>query len=63
MEFSIPIFKNTENEINNIVNNFVKPFNIDKAPLLRVELHYIDNQKTLLLLDTHHIIRDGNSAK
>lgn len=26
VEFSIPIFKNTENEINNIVNNFVKPF-------------------------------------
>ena len=61
VEFSIPIFKNTENEINNIVNNFVKPFNIDKAPLLRVELHYIDNQKTLLLLDTHHIIMDGTA--
>ena len=61
VEFSIPIFKNTENEINNIVNKFVKPFQIDKAPLIRVELHYIDNQKTLLLLDTHHIIMDGTA--
>ena len=61
VEFSIPIFKNTESEINNIINNFVKPFKIDKAPLIRVELHYIDNNKTLLLLDTHHIIMDGTA--
>ena len=61
VEFTIPTFKNTENEIYNIINNFVKPFKIDKAPLIRVELHYIDNNKTLLLLDTHHIIMDGTA--
>lgn len=57
----ISTFENTEREINNIIKNFVKPFKLEESPLLRVELHYIDNEKTLLLLDTHHIIMDGTS--
>lgn len=54
-------FENSSSEISNLVNNFAKPFDLSKAPLLRIELHYIDNCKTLLLLDSHHIIMDGTS--
>lgn len=48
-------------DINNLINNFPKPFDFEKAPLLRVEINYIDTNKTLLLIDTHHIILDGSS--
>ena len=61
MAFNIPVYYNTEQEIQEIVNNFSKPFKLDQEPLLRVELHYIDNKKTLLLVESHHIIMDGTS--
>ena len=49
-----------EKDIQNIVNKFPKAFDLDFAPLLRVELHYINNS-SLILIDTHHIIMDGTS--
>ena len=61
VEFHIPIYNNTEYEINQIVDNFSKPFDLEKAPLLRTELHYIDNKKTLLLVESHHIVMDGTA--
>ena len=57
--FDIPVFQNTVDEVETILANFPKPFNLEKAPLFRVEIHYLDNKKTLLLFDTHHIIMDG----
>ncbi len=59
LELDIPVFENSEDEIKEITKNFSKPFNLEKEPLIRVELHYIDNKKTLILVDTHHIIMDG----
>ena len=53
VDFKIKTYNNTENEIQKIINNFSKPFNLEKDLLLRVELHYIDNKKTLLLVDSH----------
>ena len=47
-------------DIHEIVNNFSKPFDLSNAPILRIELVYIEN-KTLLLIDSHHIIIDGKS--
>ena len=61
VEFNIDTYQNSESEIQDIVNTFSKPFKLEKAPLFRVEMHYIDNKKTLLLLDTHHIIMDGTA--
>ena len=61
INFEIPIYQNTEKELKNIINNFAKPFKLEKAPLIRIEIHYLDNKKTLVLLDTHHIIMDGTS--
>ena len=61
VKFNIDTYQNSESEIQDIVNNFSKPFKLEKAPLFRVEMHYIDNKKTLLLLDTHHIIMDGTA--
>ncbi len=61
IEFKIPTFTNKITEKDNIINTFPKPFDLSKAPLLRVELHYLDDDTSLLLLDSHHIIMDGSS--
>ena len=61
VKLSVPVYHNSEDEVKEIINNFSKPFELEKAPLLRVELHYINNEKTLLLVDSHHIVMDGTS--
>lgn len=44
-----------------LVDSFPKPFNLEKAPLLRAKLYILEDSSSLLLLDTHHIIVDGSS--
>ena len=50
----------TRNNISTLINAFPKSFDLEFAPLLRVELHYIKDG-TLILVDSHHIILDGTS--
>jgi amino acid adenylation domain-containing protein len=45
------------------VKNFIRPFNLSQAPLLRVGLMKIGTTKHLLLMDMHHIISDGVSMQ
>ncbi|MGB7605975.1 MAG: amino acid adenylation domain-containing protein, partial [Lutisporaceae bacterium] len=54
-------------QINEILQIFIKPFDLSRAPLLRVELirllpeNQSDWHKHILLFDMHHIISDGTS--
>ena len=41
-----------------IQNSFSRPFDLSEAPLLRLELHKVGEEKYILLLDMHHIISD-----
>ena len=49
------------NQIQQTINDFIKPFDLSRAPLLRVALIHLDRKKRLLLFDMHHIIADGVS--
>ncbi|MCX6578639.1 MAG: amino acid adenylation domain-containing protein [Candidatus Aminicenantes bacterium] len=40
---------------------FIRPFDLSKAPLLRVALVKIEEEVFLLMVDMHHIISDGTS--
>lgn len=60
-DINITVFNDCEKNLSKIINNFPKPFDLSKAPLLRVGVCILDNKKTLILLDTHHIIMDGVS--
>ena len=44
-----------------IIGEFVRPFNLSRAPLLRVGLIKLADQVHLLVVDMHHIITDGVS--
>jgi len=47
--------------LENIVNNFVRPFNLFEAPLIRVGLFEIGEEHHILIIDLHHIVADGSS--
>lgn len=59
--FNVKTSYDVQPDIEQMRNNFPQPFDLSKAPLLRVELHYIDNKQTLILIDSHHIVLDGTS--
>lgn len=61
IKFKASVYYDSIQNIKQIVNEFPKPFNIEVAPLLRIGIYFLDNQKTLILIDTHHIIMDGAS--
>ncbi len=48
-------------DLNTIFMNFVKPFDLTKAPLFRAKLLSFSNGKYALFIDMHHIISDGTS--
>ncbi|MGE5343979.1 MAG: amino acid adenylation domain-containing protein [Candidatus Omnitrophota bacterium] len=43
------------------LEEFIRSFDLTKAPLMRVGLFNISENKHLLMLDMHHIISDGSS--
>lgn len=61
ISFSLPVKKERIENIDAVFEQFVKPFDLSKAPLLRAELICFDDTHYLLLLDIHHIIFDGTS--
>jgi len=61
--FEIEFFRATLEESTKIVSEFIRPFDLSKAPLLRVGLIQITEDKHLLITDRHHIISDGVSLE
>ena len=60
LHFQIKQINYEDRNINNIIKDFVRPFDLSKPPLIRAELAYLPD-KILLLFDMHHIISDGMS--
>ncbi len=60
IEFTIISLEAQESELEQIVQDFIRPFDLSKAPLMRVALVKLE-QKHLLMIDIHHIISDGVS--
>ena len=57
--FNIEYYKASEDEIEKTLNNFVRPFLLDHAPLFRIALVQVSEEKHLLVMDFHHILIDG----
>ncbi|MCV0025607.1 surfactin non-ribosomal peptide synthetase SrfAB [Bacillus sp. XT-2] len=55
------VFDAEEGEAEQKIKEFIRPFDLSGAPLIRAALLRIADQKHLLLLDMHHIIADGVS--
>ncbi|UCH96422.1 MAG: amino acid adenylation domain-containing protein, partial [Candidatus Aminicenantes bacterium] len=61
VEFRIEYFESREKETREILKTFIRPFSLEKAPLLRVGLCDTGGEKCLLMVDMYHIISDGFS--
>jgi amino acid adenylation domain-containing protein len=61
VEFEIEFYTSKEPDVEHIVKNFVKPFDLSRAPLLRVGLVKREDGTGIFMFDMHHIIIDGTS--
>ncbi|MBQ2169182.1 MAG: AMP-binding protein, partial [Prevotella sp.] len=57
----VPISEMTMEQLSSYKNEFVQPFNLQKAPLYRLEVVKTE-ENVHLLMDIHHLIFDGGSA-
>src|SRR5690554_4696962 len=63
VEFKLDYVEAAEEKIDDIIEDFIKPFDLSKAPLLRVKAVKVAGDKHFLLVDMHHIISDGVSME
>lgn len=62
VDFKLNVLKNIDyKDLDNILKEFIKPFNLHEAPLFRVQYVEFTNGKSAIFLDVHHIIADGKS--
>ncbi|MGD2087710.1 MAG: amino acid adenylation domain-containing protein [Candidatus Aminicenantes bacterium] len=59
--FQIDCYETNNGDIHQVIEEFKKPFDLSRAPLLRVGLITVDQEKSVLMTDMHHIITDGTS--
>ncbi|MEC1231212.1 amino acid adenylation domain-containing protein, partial [Bacillus paralicheniformis] len=61
VDFSIKCSEIESLSIQEIIKQFVRPFDLKKAPLFRTEVVKVDDEEHIILFDMHHIISDGAS--
>ncbi len=61
VEIPISYIEGLELDIETEALKFLRPFDLSKAPLLRVGVMRINSQKHVFMFDMHHIISDGTS--
>ncbi len=59
--FDIPVKRALESDMESVKRAFIRPFDLQKDMLVRMEI-YETGEKTYLLCDMHHIISDGTSV-
>lgn len=57
----VSFLKVKEGDVQSLLKDFVKPFDLNNCPLLRVMMIETSDQSWYLAIDTHHIISDGIS--
>uniref|UniRef100_UPI0005662CA9 condensation domain-containing protein n=1 Tax=Paenibacillus pinihumi TaxID=669462 RepID=UPI0005662CA9 len=60
-EFSIDYRQVSEENVPELIGGFIRPFDLEKSPLLRVGLFAVEQERHILVFDMHHIISDGVS--
>ncbi|MBL6448216.1 amino acid adenylation domain-containing protein [Fulvivirga sp. 29W222] len=60
-QFEIEHFNTDTDTEAAIIKGFIRPFDLRKAPLIRVGLVQIEPEENLLMVDMHHLISDGVS--
>lgn len=61
IDFNIEYMEKKNIDLEKFVKDFIKPFDLNSGPLLRMCVIKIEINKHILLFDMHHIISDGLS--
>ncbi|HLP44508.1 MAG TPA: amino acid adenylation domain-containing protein [Candidatus Kapabacteria bacterium] len=61
IRFSLDYYDASETGSEEIIKNYVRPFNLSRAPLIRSMLIMLPGGYYTLIVDVHHIISDGTS--
>ncbi|MCM3340480.1 non-ribosomal peptide synthase/polyketide synthase [Paenibacillus sp. MER TA 81-3] len=61
VDFAVEYRQADEEDVEAIVRDFVRTFDLEKPPLLRIGLLELAKERHVLLYDMHHIISDGVS--
>lgn len=61
VNFGIDYFECSESELQLTTERFIKPFDLQSAPLMRVGIASTPQEEHLLIVDIHHIVTDGVS--
>ncbi|URZ17238.1 non-ribosomal peptide synthetase [Clostridium felsineum] len=63
LQFCLVYKEIKESEIDNEINKFIKPFKLNKAPLIRAGFLKVEENRSIFIIDMHHIVADGISRK
>ncbi len=62
IKFEIKYSEAAGSDLNQLVNEFIRPFDLKRPPLLRAEIIKTGYDKFVFMLDVHHIIADRSSV-
>ncbi|MEM9719955.1 MAG: amino acid adenylation domain-containing protein, partial [Bacteroidota bacterium] len=62
-DFNIEYFNCSHEKIEGVINSFIRPFDLNMAPLIRCGVIEIEENENILIIDLHHIISDGISGE
>lgn len=54
--------KASSEEFGKLFRDFIRPFDLSRAPLIRVKVGKVDDENWVIFFDMHHIISDGISV-
>ena len=60
LDIKIEYFESFQDK-KDIIIQFVRPFELSRAPLLRVGIITLNDGRMVMMIDMHHIITDGTS--
>lgn len=62
VDFKLDVIQAKAADKNQVIENFIQPFDLTQAPLFRVQLVQFGPEEFLFLSDIHHIVSDGVSS-
>ncbi|MCK4258431.1 MAG: non-ribosomal peptide synthase/polyketide synthase [Halanaerobiales bacterium] len=61
VDFTLKIIEESEKELSEIIQTFIVPFDLIRAPLFRTVLIKRSSDEYIIVMDLHHAIADGTS--
>lgn len=63
VDFQLEYWEADQSEVTEVINRFIRPFDLSAAPLFRAGLIRLNQDSYILVYDLHHIITDGSSME